>query len=109
MNHAPKYISFDKPNVYVVRTAYPSGIPRDDIQHRLNFGRRTSDNAQDFTRRSLLLQGFAQFRVGRFEVRRLLCEFLEQPSVLDGYDSLVSKGFNQLNLSVTEWLDKVTP
>ena len=34
----------------------PRGILRDDVQHRLDIRRRTGDDAQDFTRRRLLLQ-----------------------------------------------------
>ena len=36
--------------------AQPRCVFRHHIQHRLNFRRRASDNAQDFTRRRLLLQ-----------------------------------------------------
>ena len=55
-----------------------------NIEHRLNIRRRTGDNAQDFTRRCLLLQRFLQF--------------LEQPHVLDGDHGLVGEGFKQLDL-----------
>ena len=66
------------------RIAQPRSIFRHRIQHRLNVRRRAGDDAQDFTRRSLLLQRFL--------------EFLEQPDVLDGDDRLVGEGFEQLDL-----------
>ena len=64
--------------------AEPRGIFSDHVQHRLNVGRRAGDDAQDFTRRGLLLQRFF--------------EFLEQPHVLDGDDRLIGEGFKQLDL-----------
>ena len=54
------------------------------IQYRLNIRRRAGDDAQNFARRSLLLQRFL--------------EFLEQPHVLDGDHRLVGEGFEQLDL-----------
>ncbi len=62
----------------------PRGILRDDIQYRLNIGRRAGDNTQDFTGRGLLLQRFFKF--------------LKQPHVLDGDHGLVSEGFEELDL-----------
>ena len=68
----------------VSRSTNSRGIFRNRIQHRLNIRRRAGDDAQDFTRRSLLLQRFL--------------EFLEQPHVLDGDHRLVGEGFKELDL-----------
>ena len=54
------------------------------IQHWLNIRRRAGDDAQDLTRRRLLLQR--------------LFELVEQPHVLDGDHGLVGEGFQQLDL-----------
>ena len=56
----------------------------DHVQHGLDIGRRASDDAQDFTRRCLLLQRFG--------------ELLEQPHVLDGDHRLVGERFEELDL-----------
>ena len=63
----------------IVCITQPRGILRDHIQHRLDIGRRAGDDAQDFTRRRLLLQRFL--------------EFLEQPHVLDGDHRLIGESF----------------
>ena len=59
-------------------------ILRDSIQHRLNVRRRAGNDAQDLTRRSLLLQRFF--------------EFLEQPHVLNRDHRLVGEGLEELDL-----------
>ena len=66
------------------RITQPRGAFRDRIQHRLNIRRRAGNDAQDFTRRSLLLERFL--------------EFLKQPNILDRDDGLVGEGFEQLDL-----------
>ena len=68
----------------IIGVAQPRGIFCNSIQHRLNIRRRAGDDAQDFTRRSLLLQRFL--------------EFLEQPHVLDRDHRLVGEGFEKLDL-----------
>ena len=82
--HDPKFVAFKSVNIRVGCIAKPRGIFRDHIQHRLYVRRRAGDDAQDFTRRRLLLQRFL--------------EFLEQPHVLDGDHRLVGEGFKQLDL-----------
>ena len=79
-----KYIAIDAINQSVSRVAQPCGAVRYRIQNRLNVCRRAGDHAQDFTRSSLLLQGFLKF--------------LEQPDVLNGDDCLVGEGFEKLDL-----------
>ena len=56
----------------------------DGVEHRLYVRRRAGDDAEYFTRCSLLLQRFL--------------EFFEQPDVLDGDDRLVGKGFDEFDL-----------
>src|SRR5215468_10065694 len=72
----------------VQRLAQARCMLRDRIQHRLNIGRRTCNDAQNLTRRGLLLQ-------------RLL-EFLEQPDILDCDHRLISESFDQSDLAVGE-------
>ena len=66
-------------NSCISRSTNTGSIFRHGIQHRLNIRRRASDDPQDFTCRSLLLQ-------------RLL-EFVEQSHVLDRDHRLVGEGF----------------
>ena len=47
-------IAFSTPNRCVGCIAQPRSILRDHIQHRLNIRRRAGNDAQDFTRSSLL-------------------------------------------------------
>src|SRR6516225_8435682 len=60
----------------------------DRIEHWLNIGRRTRNDAEYFRRRRLLLQR--------------LSELIEQPRVLDGDDGLRSKVLHQFDLLVGE-------
>src|SRR6516165_8362933 len=60
-------------------------------KYRLQFARRRTNDAQDFRRRRLLLQGFPQF--------------VEQPRVLDGNDGLRGEVLDQLDLFVGEGLN----
>src|SRR5215472_3543946 len=64
---------------------------RKSVQHDLEIERRTANNLENICGGGLLLQGFAQF--------------IEQPRVLDGDDSLVSKGLDELDLLLGERLD----
>src|SRR4249920_787764 len=57
----------------------------DRTKNRLNIGRRASDYPEDVARRGLLIQRFREVAVA-------LLQFLEQPHVLDGDDSLLRKG-----------------
>src|SRR6266511_5441577 len=82
-------------NQSIVRLAQPRRIFRDHVQHWLNVGRRTGDDAQNFTRRGLLLQ-------------RLL-EFLEQTHVLDGDYGLVGEGFDEVDLVFREGFYLASP
>ena len=52
----PKIIAVSTPNRRITRITQTRGIFSHHIQHRLNIRRRASDDAQDFTRRRLLLQ-----------------------------------------------------
>src|SRR5207248_2203893 len=72
------------PDEHVFRATHARRILRDRVQYRLYIRRRAGDDAQDFTRRSLLFQRFFQF--------------LKQPHVLDGDHRLVGESFKELNL-----------
>ena len=69
----------------VGRFAESGCIFRDRIQHGLNICRRASDDAQDLTRRRLLLQRFF--------------ELLEQSDVLDRDHRLIGEGFEKRDLA----------
>src|SRR5262249_16412439 len=84
-------IPVDAKDQRIARLAQPRRILRHSIQNWLHIRRRAGDDAQDLTRRSLLLQ-------------RLL-EFLEQSHVFDGNDGLIGEGFEQLNLRRSEGAD----
>src|SRR5262245_59465228 len=73
-----KHIAIDQTDLRIGGVTEPCGIFGHGVEYRLDVRRGTRDDAQDFTRRSLLLQ-------------RLL-EFVEQPDVLNGYHSLVGEG-----------------
>ena len=49
-----KYISLDESNHRIVGTAYTRSILSDNVQHRLQIGRRTSDNTENLARCNLL-------------------------------------------------------
>src|SRR5687767_4909894 len=84
LRHFPNHIAFDAIDLSIIGLAKPRGVFRHNIEYGLNIGRRAGDDAQDLTRRSLLLQRFF--------------EFLEQPDILDGDDRLVGEGFEQGDL-----------
>jgi len=79
-----RLITLDQANRRVIGPAHPSRPPGNRIKHRLQFRRRAGDDAEDFTRGSLLLQ-------------RLL-QFLEQSNVLDRNHCLIRKSFEELDL-----------
>src|SRR5262245_43814623 len=80
----PIIIAVSTPNGRITCITQTCGVLSYYVQHRLNVGRRASDNTQDFACRRLLFQR--------------LIEFLEQSYILDGDDSLVSKSFKQFDL-----------
>src|SRR5215813_12369628 len=84
----PIFIAVSTPNGRITCITQTSGVLSYNIQHRLNVRRRAGDHAQNFTRRRLLFQ-------------RLL-QFVEQPHVFDGDDSLASESLQELDLLVRE-------
>src|SRR5215475_9425500 len=86
--NVPISVAFNATNRRVGRATKPRRIFRHGVEHRLDVCRRAGDDAQDFTRGSLLLQRFL--------------EFLEQTDVLNGDHSLVSKSFEKLDLRRSE-------
>ena len=81
---SPQIVSVDVIDDRILRFCNFCCIFGDGVQHWLNIRRRAGDDAQDFTRRRLLLQRFF--------------EFLEQPHVLDCDHRLVREGFEELDL-----------
>ena len=73
---------------HIVNAANSCGACDDSIENRLHVGGRPTDNPEHLGRCCLMLQGLAQFCVA-------FLQFLEQPDILDGDDSLVSEGFKQ--------------
>ena len=68
---------------------------RNDFQHWCEIVWRAGDDAQNLTRRCLLLQRFFQF--------------LKQPHVFNRDDGLVGEGFDKGNLSLGERFYYVAP
>ena len=56
MRYCLKGFTIEADNRCVTRFTQPRGILCNHIEHRLDIGRRTGDDAQDFTRCSLLFQ-----------------------------------------------------
>ena len=80
-----------------IATAHPGGILGDDVQDRLEIGRRARDDPQDLACRRLLLQRLGHLGVGLVRPV-LLLQLREQPHVLDGDHRLVGEGLQQLDL-----------
>ena len=67
----------------------------DGVEGRLRVGRRVTDDLENFRRRRLLLQRFAQ-------VIRALTQLIEQPRILDGDNGLRGEVLDQLDLLLVE-------
>src|SRR6516165_7607625 len=76
-------------------------IDEDGLKYRLQLAGRRTDNAQYLRGCGLLLEGFAK-------IVRVLAQFIEQPCVLDGDDSLRGEIRKQLDLLVVEGTDFLT-
>src|SRR4029453_17414847 len=76
----------------------PHGVSSDRLEDRLDIRRRSRNNAEDLTRRRLLIQSFTDLRMGCCEGAILLLQLGEQPDVLDRDHSLVGKGLKQGDL-----------
>src|SRR5215813_7028110 len=81
-----KHIAIDKSDLGIVCITEPCRILGHGVKYRLNISWRARNDAQDFTRRGLLLQRFFQF--------------LEQPHILDSDYRLVGEGFEEFDLFV---------
>ena len=57
-----KHVSLDPSDYRVVGATNLGGVFRNGVHHWLDLGRRAGDDAQDFTRRGLLLQRLGEFR-----------------------------------------------
>ena len=93
--HSPSEITLDTNDLSISCVTEARRIFGDHIEHGLNVRRRASDDAQDLTRRGLLLQRFL--------------ELLKKPHVLDGDDRLIGEGFHQLHLPFSKRFDNIAP
>ena len=76
--------SVDSEDARVDRVAQSGGVLGESVHDGLNVRRRTGNNAQDLTRRCLLLQGLGEITVAPLQ-------FVEQPHILDRDHRLSSK------------------
>src|SRR5262245_18188350 len=86
----------------VLTAAEATGTADDRVEHRLGFGRRVRDHAQDLARGHLLFEALREVAVARFEL-------LEQPNILDRDHGLVGESLQQADLSVVEELHLGAP
>jgi hypothetical protein len=92
MSHPSKRVfAVHAPDHGIVRPTKLGRTSCDDVQDGLDLCRRAGDNAENFAGRGLLLK-----RLGKVAVSIL--QFLEQPNVLDCYDSLGGEALEELNL-----------
>src|SRR4030095_2380589 len=70
-----KNIPIDASDQAICSVTKPNGTLDHGVEHRLNIGGRASDHAQDFTSVGLLLQGFAELALARFEFLRYAAQF----------------------------------
>src|SRR5262245_41939257 len=78
-NHS---VSLAEPQQHVINPTDPRRAFNNGVKHRLHIGGRPADDAEHLGCCRLMFQGFTQFCVARLD-------FLEQPHVLDGDDSLI--------------------
>ena len=90
--------AFVTKNITELRLAKPSRALRDHVEHRLRIGRRSGDDLENACSRGLTLQQLDQ-------VVRSLAQCVQQPSVLDGDDSLRGEILDQFDLFVGKWPD----
>src|SRR5262249_52093735 len=86
VSHEPQDVALDEADERVICPADARSILSDRVEHGLDIRERTRDYAQDLARRSL-------------PIERLL-RLVEEAHVLDGDDSLVCKGLQELDLVV---------
>ena len=79
-----------------------NGVLQHRSKHRLQIAGRAADDLKHLRRGCLLLQRFREVGGALGEVARALAQFVEQPRVLDGDDSLRGEVLNQLDLVVGE-------
>ena len=82
--------------------AQPHGAPHNDVEDRLDVGRRARDHPQDVGRGGLLLERRRQLSVSRLQL-------LEQPDVLDRDHRLVGERLEDRDLFGREGMDLGPP
>ena len=82
MRGVPKKVAITKHYENIESLAEPARGIDDGVQHRLQLGRRATDDVEHFARRGLVVEGLLQLPTARLN-------FLEQTGVLDGYHRLI--------------------
>src|SRR5262245_35905086 len=98
--HNPILAAFHAVNIGVRSFAEPRCTFGHHVQYWLNVRRGAGDHAKNFTRGSLLLQGFAKLRVRCFEFPGSMRELLEKADILDGDHRLVRERGDQFDLFI---------
>src|SRR5262245_29291901 len=86
-------VSFAESQHCIIDPTNPRGALNDGVEDRLHIGGRAADNAEHLSRRGLMLQGFAQFRVA-------FLDLLEKANILDGDHRLVGERSDQFDLFI---------
>ncbi len=102
MRDHPELVTLDETEDRVDGSTHARGVAGDDVQYRLELGRRARNGAQDLARRRLLLQ-----RLGQFTVSGL--QFLGQAGVFDRDRGLGGKGLEERDLPGGERTDGRPP
>src|SRR5262245_19729502 len=92
------HLPFTKSQHHIINPTNPCSALDDRIEHRLHVRGRAADDAEDFGSRSLMLQRFAQFRVGGLQLSRLAFYLLKQMDILHRDADLICHGGDKPNL-----------
>src|SRR5712691_692538 len=86
--------------------AQPHGAPDDRVEDWLHIGLGPTDDAQDLSRRRLLLEGFGNLSMSLCKGEVLFLQLGKEAYVLDGDQRLIGECAKQLDLSLAElaWL-----
>ena len=82
-------VPFSESQYHVINRTNPRGAFDDGVEDRLHVRGRATDDAEHLGRRSLMLQGFAQFGIA-------LLDLFEQPDVFDRDHSLSRQKFQAI-------------
>ena len=96
MRHEVEELTVEPVDKAVLGLAEPRRAFGDHVEHRLNIGRRPTDDVEHFADRGLIFERFLHLARARVHV-------LEQPHVLDRDHRLVGEGRDQIDLLGREW------